>query len=99
VVSFTPLLLYRSTQWIGGWVDPRTDLEYLEKKKFFPHQDSNSDLSVIQPLASRYTDCAIQAPVSALVASEFTGQTNCSYSMHNININVSHFRLDICGSV
>jgi hypothetical protein len=41
------------THWIGGWVDPRTGLDGV---------DSNSDLSVVQPVASRYTDYAIQAP-------------------------------------
>jgi hypothetical protein len=28
----------------------------------WPYRDSNSDLSVVQPIASRYTDCAILAP-------------------------------------
>jgi hypothetical protein len=28
--SFTP-----GTHWIGGWVGPRADLDYTEKRKFF----------------------------------------------------------------
>jgi hypothetical protein len=31
VVSFTPLPLY---PWGGGWVDPRADLNDVEKRKF-----------------------------------------------------------------
>jgi hypothetical protein len=41
VVSFTPLPLYPrgkspppSTNWIGGWVDPRADLDDVEERKF-----------------------------------------------------------------
>jgi hypothetical protein len=37
-VSFTPLSLYPrgkspGTHWIGGWVDPRSGLDDLEKRK------------------------------------------------------------------
>jgi hypothetical protein len=44
----------RGTHWIGGWVDPRTGLDDVEKRKFLPYRDSNSDPSVVQPVASRY---------------------------------------------
>jgi hypothetical protein len=50
------------THWIGGWVGLRTGLDDVEKKEFLPLPDSNSDLSVVQPVASRYTDCAIPVP-------------------------------------
>jgi hypothetical protein len=40
------------THWIGG-------LDDLRKRKFLPYRDSNSDPSVVQPVASRYTDYAI----------------------------------------
>jgi hypothetical protein len=47
------------THWIGGWVDPRAGLDEVEKRKFLY---SNSEPSIVQPVASRYTDCAIPAP-------------------------------------
>jgi hypothetical protein len=50
------------TQWIGDWLGLRTDLEDVMKRKFLPHWDSNSDLSVIQPIVSHYTNCATLAP-------------------------------------
>jgi hypothetical protein len=45
--------------WIGGWVVPRIDLDDLE----------NSEPSVVQPVASCYTDCAIQVFSSTTVFS------------------------------
>jgi hypothetical protein len=88
------------THWLGGWVDPRSGLDDVERRKILPlpglqlqplgraarsqslyrlrypgssvwttwrressgpYQDSNADPSVVQPVASRYTDCAIPA--------------------------------------
>jgi hypothetical protein len=40
-------------------VDLRAGLDDSEKRKY---RDSNSDPSIIQPVASRYTDYAIPAP-------------------------------------
>jgi hypothetical protein len=40
-------------------VDPRIGLEDMDKRIFLPYRESNSDPSVVQPVASRYTDCAI----------------------------------------
>jgi hypothetical protein len=34
----------------------------MEKRKFLTYRDSNSDPSVVQPVAGRYTDCTIPAP-------------------------------------
>jgi hypothetical protein len=41
-------------------VDPLAGLEYVEKR---PYRDSKFDPSVVQSIASRYTDCAIPASV------------------------------------
>jgi hypothetical protein len=37
-------------------VGPRADLDDVEKRKFLTLQGLNSDPSVVQPVASRYTD-------------------------------------------
>jgi hypothetical protein len=50
------------SHWIGGWVDPRAGLADMEKWKFLTPPGLNSDPSVVQPVASRYTDWAIPAP-------------------------------------
>jgi hypothetical protein len=42
-------------------VDLRTGLDNLEKRKLLTLPDSNLDPSVVQPVASRYTDYAIPA--------------------------------------
>jgi hypothetical protein len=47
--------------WIGGWVDPRAGLHDVKKRKLLTLPGSNSDHSVVQPVASRYTDYAIPA--------------------------------------
>jgi hypothetical protein len=54
VVSFTPLPLnpwYPLDRRLGG-----------PQSRSGPYRDLNSGLSVVQPVASRYTDCAIPAP-------------------------------------
>jgi hypothetical protein len=52
------------THFIGGWVDPRVGLDYMEKWKFFTLPGLELPLPlVVQPVASRYTDWAIPAPV------------------------------------
>jgi hypothetical protein len=35
----------------------RTGLDDVERVKSCPYRDSNFDPSVVQPIASRYTDC------------------------------------------
>jgi hypothetical protein len=59
---FTPGKRASGTRWIGGWVGPRAGLDAMDRRKILPPQDSNTDPSVVQPVASRYTDCAIPAP-------------------------------------
>jgi hypothetical protein len=63
VVSFTPRPLYpqgKSPRYplyrrLGG---PQSQ-SGRRGEKSFPYRDSNFDLSAVQPVASRYTDCAI----------------------------------------
>jgi hypothetical protein len=54
VVSGTP-----GTHWIGGWVDARTGLDDVEKRKCLTLPRLELEPSVVQPAASRYTDYAI----------------------------------------
>jgi hypothetical protein len=47
----------------GEWrLCGRAGLDEVERKKSCSYQDSNSDPSAVQPVASRYADCAIPAP-------------------------------------
>jgi hypothetical protein len=46
------------THWLGGWVDPRAGLDDMEKLKFLTLPEIETRPSVVQPVASRYTDCA-----------------------------------------
>jgi hypothetical protein len=52
-----------SAYWIRGWVGSAAGLDDVEKRKF-------SNPSVIQPVASRYTDCTIPAPKFAPVLNQ-----------------------------
>jgi hypothetical protein len=44
-------------------VDPRASLDDVEKDNSLPYRGSNSDPSVVHPVASRYSDYAILAPL------------------------------------
>jgi hypothetical protein len=68
-----PLLLYLrgKSPRIGGRVDQRAGPDDMEKTKFLPYRDSSSDPSLVQPVASRYTDCAIPAPLMKFAHRKF----------------------------
>jgi hypothetical protein len=56
---FTP-----GTHWIGSWVDPRAGLDDMEKWKIFTLKGLElPSPPLVQPVASRYTDWAIPAPI------------------------------------
>jgi hypothetical protein len=46
---------------IGDWVAPRTGLAHMQKWQFLTLPGLNSDLSIVQPVASHYTDCITAA--------------------------------------
>jgi hypothetical protein len=47
-----------------GWVGPRTGLDDVENREFLTLPGLELERSVVQPVASRYTDRAISAPNS-----------------------------------
>jgi hypothetical protein len=49
------------TPGIGSWVSPRAGVDDMEKRKFSILPGLNSDLSVVQLVASLYTDYTIPA--------------------------------------
>jgi hypothetical protein len=53
---FTPGERAFDTHWVGGRVGLWTK---WRRENSWPYRDSNSDVSVVQPVASRYTDYAI----------------------------------------
>jgi hypothetical protein len=69
---FTPGEGAAGTHCIRGWVGPRTGLEDVERRKFCPYLDSNSDPSAVQPVASRYTDFTSPVNVKDSPFSYFT---------------------------
>jgi hypothetical protein len=51
------------TNWIGGWVGLRAGLDNMENRKFWHYRGSISESSVVQPVYSRYTECATPVAV------------------------------------
>jgi hypothetical protein len=49
-------------RWIGDWMEPWTCLDDMKKENSWPYRGSSFDFSVIQPVSSRYADCALSAP-------------------------------------
>jgi hypothetical protein len=58
---FTPWKRAPGTYWIGGWVDPTAGLDDMEKRKFLTLSGLELRPSVVQLVASRYTDWAVSA--------------------------------------
>jgi hypothetical protein len=58
---FTPEERAPGTHRIGGWVGPRACLDDVEKRKFLTMPELELLLLYVQPVASRYTNCAIPA--------------------------------------
>jgi hypothetical protein len=58
---FTPGKTTPGTYWISGWVGPRSNLDTLEKRKFLTLPGLELNCSVVQSVASRYTDVSIPA--------------------------------------
>jgi hypothetical protein len=50
-----------NTHWMGDWSGPRAGMDDMEKWKLLPPLGHQLWPFVIQPVASRYNDCAIQA--------------------------------------
>jgi hypothetical protein len=61
---FTPEERAPVTHWIGGWVDPRASLDYVEKRKLLPSQGSELVTLGRPPRSRNYTDYAIVAPLT-----------------------------------
>jgi hypothetical protein len=70
------------THWVGRPVDPRTDLDDVEKKNFLPYRHMNFDLSVVQTVASRYIDYA--TPARTVAYWEVTFDINLSPNFENV---------------
>jgi hypothetical protein len=60
--SFTPGERSPGPHWIGGSVDPRASLDDVKKREILILPGLEIRPSVVQPVASRYTDYAIAAP-------------------------------------
>jgi hypothetical protein len=59
-----PRIIYLGTSWRWSTLRPgrcAPGIHWIGNKSC-PYRDSNSDPSVVQPVARRYTDCAIPAP-------------------------------------
>jgi hypothetical protein len=63
-------------------VDPTAGWTIWRGENSLPHRDSNSDPSVVQAVASHYTNCAIPAPMIWAVLME----VNTKYHCRNIHL-------------
>jgi hypothetical protein len=60
-----PCSFTAGVQWIEGWVGPRAGLDTMEGRKILSL--SGTRTPTIQPVVSRFTDCAIPAHMEQLV--------------------------------
>jgi hypothetical protein len=84
-----------STYWTGGWVGPRAGLDEMERGNSLSYRDSNSDPSVVQPVASRYTDCVIPALKQINTAVNCRTTNNTSASPLKIEWKLSSFLTEL----
>jgi hypothetical protein len=55
VVSFTLQSLYPGAHWVGSWVGPKVDLDFVAKRKIMPCRESNPGRPS-RSIITRYTD-------------------------------------------
>jgi hypothetical protein len=63
---FTPGERATGTNWIGGWVDSEPVWTTWRRENTLSYRDSNYNPSVVQRVASPYTDYAILASINGL---------------------------------
>jgi hypothetical protein len=90
VVSITPLLLYPlyPLAWRLGGPQSRSE---RRGENSWVYLDSNSDPSVVQPVASRYTDCAI--PATRIGSCENGNESSCSSEVREFLAKLSEYQL------
>jgi hypothetical protein len=76
---------------IEGWVDPKVDLDDMERKEFMTLRDSNSDPSVVQPVTSRYT--ATPVDPGAMCCSQCGNRPTMAYTCHLYDGRWNHFSI------
>jgi hypothetical protein len=102
---FTPGERAPVTHWIWSWMGPIADLGDMEKWKFLRPPGLQLDLLVVQPVASRYTDCAIPALGLPYRLSIISTAVYCCYLMllfvitcqHNNDSTVESYPLKTAG--
>jgi hypothetical protein len=72
-------------------VEPRAGLYDWRSENSLSYWDSNSDLSIIQPVATRYSDYTIPAPKSYSVPSG--NSTSNEVITSSFNIHSNHYSL------